>query len=228
MYTLGACQPVAGGAKGCSALCERTIACVAWTYVRPGTKGYEYPRLTLLAANYTAGGRCCLEDQLRREPPAPDACCESGEAMPPCRTDCRMSWAPPRYIDDHTVAQIDEQRVKSHLCPAAGCSLEQWPWVEVQQQTEERLRSRRRAARAPEPAGPTPRVAICLTGAARSMVHPAIGRAFRKHVLGAGGTAQLDVFAVLGTGGEDHRSRKNTLQLDEQVYLRSAGICLYL
>jgi len=230
--TLGACQPVAGGAFGCAALCARTVACVGWTHVRPGASDWErrcgedYARLTRLAANYTVWGRCCLEDQLRRGAPATDACCESGEVASPCRTGCRMPWSPVQHLDDLSAAQLDKQRASAHAC-SGGCSLEQWPWVVLQQQTEKRLRSSQRSAAAgsPPPTGP-PRVAICLTGAVRSMVHPAVGRAFCKHVLGVGGAAQLDVFAVLGTGGEDHRARTNSLPLDEQEYLRSAGTCL--
>ena len=55
------------------------------------------------------------------------------------------------------------------------------------------------------------------------MLHPAVGYAFERFVLGAAGRGTLvDVFAVLGTAEEDQRARNNGLVLDEQDYLRSA------
>ena len=47
-----------------------------------------------------------------------------------------------------------------------------------------------------------PRIALCVAGAARTLVHPAIGYAFDLYVRGAIGNAHADVFMVLGTGEE--------------------------
>ena len=69
------------------------------------------------------------------------------------------------------------------------------------------------------------RVAVCVAGAARALIHPLVWRSLERHVLGRseGGEGGHDLFAVLGTGAEDQRSRTNELPLDEQPSLRSAA-----
>lgn len=143
----------------------------------------------------------------------------------------------PSLLDSEPASVIDRQVRQHH---GATTSLRgNAPWVDLQQRIEMRLRrqalkaatttseldhpadiDRHRAATADD--DPPARVALCVAGAARTFVHPAVGWSVERFVRGAAGLrAQVDVFVALGTGEEDHRARTNYLPLDEQVYVRS-------
>ena len=139
-----------------------------------------------------------------------------------------MPWPDVSILDDMLPHAIDRQRRNMIGGPA---SVRMFPWVGVQQR---QLKPGgpppkvRRTARPPREAAP--RVAVCVAGAARALIHPLVWRSLQRHVLGrsegAGGDGSEgghDLFAVLGTGAEDQRSRTNELPLDEQPSLRSAA-----
>ena len=229
---LGACQPVLGGSSGCRTLCATTLGCVAWTYVHPEMRPdaptqwcaeEAYP--VKVRANLTVGGRCCLQQHWPAvgAVPAPAACCTAGLVASPCREGCRMPWPAVQILDDLAPPAIDQQR---RNMIGGDASVRMFPWVGVQQlhlRPSESPHKGRRAARQPREA--TPRVAVCVAGAARALIHPLVWRSLERHVLGRseGGEGGHDLFAVLGTGAEDQRSRTNELPLDEQPSLRSAA-----
>ena len=256
---LGACQPVLHGASGCGSLCRQTLGCVAWTYVRPHPtpkrlldpkqwcNAEKYP--SKLRTNLSTGGRCCLQQHwpAADASPTPAACCTAGRLqVPPCRQRCRMPWGSVALMDDLTPSELDRQRRDMIGGPA---SVHLFPWVRVQQQYErpgpqqqqqqQQQKGRRNAQHcggAPgsgSGSGRPPRIAVCMAGAARALIHPLVWRSAAEHVLGrsivdsdgdgagGGGVAGHDLFAVLGTGSEDQRSRTNELPLDEQPQLRS-------
>ena len=228
---LGACQPVLGASSGCSILCTQTLGCVAWTYVRPEMSPdptqwcAEEPYPVKVRANLTAGGRCCLQQHWPAvgAVPAQAACCTAGLVASPCREGCRMPWPAVNILDDLAPHAIDRQR-RDMIGGAA--SIRMFPWVGVQQlhlRPSESPHKGRRGARQPREV--TPRVAVCVAGAARALIHPLVWRSLERHVLGRseGGAGGHDLFAVLGTGAEDQRSRTNELPLDEQPSLRSAA-----
>ena len=134
-----------------------------------------------------------------------------------------MPWPTVNILDDLAPPAIDRQR---RDMIGGDASVRMFPWVGVQQlhlQPSESPHKGRRAARQPRKA--TPRVAVCVAGAARALIHPLVWRSLERHVLGRseGGAGGHDLFAVLGTGAEDQRSRTNELPLDEQPSLRSAA-----
>ena len=158
------------------------------------------------------------------------ACCMVGEVHEPCRFACRMPWSNPAVVDNIAATSIDEQRRRQH---GGMVSSDGYPWVRIQQRVERSLQrypSRPAAEHTVNTATPPcVRIAVCLAGAVRSFIHPAVGHAFERHVLGAAGpTARTDVFLVLGTGEEDHRARTNLLPIDDQDYLRSKEGALHL
>ena len=232
---LGACQPILGGAGGCDALCRSTLACVAWTFVRPAAQrmcevrgvGLGPPAML---ANFTAGGRCCLESSWPVLPPEPNACCDSGvlpiDAL--CVDGCKLPWMTRDQVDDLPPVQIDQQRLRLQ---GGLVSASRYPWVPVAQRQTHRLAWRAPSSPPPPPPPPSPpppppRLAVCIAGAVRSLLHPIVWRSIEEHVLGrpdgiAGLAAPPTVFAVLGTGAEDHRARTNELPLDEQDALHT-------
>ena len=231
---LGACQPILGGAGGCDALCRSTLACVAWTFVRPAAQrmcevrgvGLGPPAML---ANFTAGGRCCLESSWPVLPPEPNACCDSGvlplDAL--CVDGCKLPWMTRDQVDDLPPVQIDQQRLRLQ---GGLVSASRYPWVPVAQRQTHRLAWRAPSSSPPPPPPPSPppppRLAVCIAGAVRSLLHPIVWRSIEEHVLGrpdgiAGLAAPPTVFAVLGTGAEDHRARTNELPLDEQDALHT-------
>jgi len=134
-----------------------------------------------------------------------------------------MPWPDVRILDDLAPRAIDRQR-RDMIGGAASVSM--FPWVGTQQlhlQPSESPQKGRRAARPQREA--TPRVAVCVAGAVRALIHPLVWHSLARHVLGRseGGAGGHDLFAVLGTGAEDQRSRTNELPLDEQPSLRSAA-----
>ena len=134
-----------------------------------------------------------------------------------------MPWPAVKILDDLAPPAIDQQR---RNMIGGDASVRMFPWVGVQQlhlRPSESPHKGRRAARQPREA--TPRVAVCVAGAARALIHPLVWRSLERHVLGRseGGEGGHDLFAVLGTGAEDQRSRTNELPLDEQPSLRSAA-----
>ena len=263
---LGACQPVLAGAGGCGNLCRQTLGCVAWTYVRPHPtpkrlldpkqwcNAERYP--SKLRANLSTGGRCCLQQHWPAADalPTPAACCTAGRLqVPPCRQRCRMPWGSVALMDDLTPSELDKQRRDMIGGPA---SVHLFPWVRVQQQYErpspqqQQQQQQQKGRRGAQHCGGTPgsgsgggsgqppRIAVCMAGAARALIHPLVWRSAAEHVLGrnadgadgsvhgggdgnGSGVAGHDLFAVLGTGSEDQRSRTNELPLDEQPQLRS-------
>ena len=82
-----------------------------------------------------------------------------------------------------------------------------YPWLLVQQARQQQVRGvpRRQETRA----ALRPRVAVCIAGTTRSLVHPTIWRSIEQNVLGrsheqpARARPGVDVFAVLSTGPED-------------------------
>ena len=134
-----------------------------------------------------------------------------------------MLWPDLRILDDLAPHAIDRQR-RDMIGGAASTRM--FPWVDVQQlrrRPSESPHKGRRAARPPREG--TPRLAVCVAGAARALIHLLVWRSLERHVLGRseGGAGGHDLFAVLGTGAEDQRSRTNELPLDEQPSLRSAA-----
>ena len=147
-------------------------------------------------------------DQQRRNMIGGDA----SVRMLPCLTPQGRAF--PRCAKAHDVRSFHPGQVRM------------FPWVGVQQlhlRPSESAHKGRRSARQPREA--TPRVAVCVAGAARALIHPLVWRSLERHVLGRseGGEGGHDLFAVLGTGAEDQRSRTNELPLDEQPSLRSAA-----
>ena len=203
--------------------------------------------------NSTASARCCLETTLPVAPLFQGAnCCVAGLLEPAelCRSNCRMPWPAPSALDSIPAAKIEAQIRQHH---GTTVSMRAVPWVEIAQKVELRLRrravklkleadgeppKRTRSTKlggqssvtnmsAPSDEGAMSerqsRIAVCLAGAARTFVHPAIAYGFERFVVGAAGRGTtVDVFLVLGTGEEDHRARTNFLPLDSQEYVRSS------
>ena len=130
-----------------------------------------------------------------------------------------MPWMQVSGMDNLPAHALDRQR-RDMIGGTASTRL--FPWVRVQQAhlrpTSATQNKGRRAARPPRSGG-APRMAVCLAGAARALIHPLVWRSIARHLLGrhgAGGGAATasadgagghDLFAVLGTGPEDQRSR---------------------
>ena len=99
-----------------------------------------------------------------------------------------MPWPAVKILDDLAPPAIDQQR---RNMIGGDASVRMFPWVGVQQlhlRPSESPHKGRRAARQPREA--TPRVAVCVAGAARALIHPLVWRSLdiRKT-----GTASGDV-----------------------------------
>ena len=108
-----------------------------------------------------------------------------------------MPWPTVNILDDLAPPAIDRQR---RDMIGGDASVRMFPWVGVQQlhlQPSESPHKGRRAARQPRKA--TPRVAVCVAGAARALIHPLVWCSLERHVLGRseGGEGGHDLFAVL-------------------------------
>ena len=203
--SLGACQPVKSRAL-CRNLCSSTLGCIGWTFVRPPyARNWEAaclrsPPQSHIALNDSLG-RCCLEQHLPAALRQPATCCDAGQIDVSflCREGCRAPWPNATSLDNLAASKIDAQRRHQHGGPLAA---EAFPWVPIQQRVE--LRLRRQAANqegpgasdaaiattphavgaAPSlPRPPQQRIAVCVAGAARAFVHPAVGYSFERFVL---------------------------------------------
>ena len=237
--TLGACQPTAH-VQQCRNLCAHTLGCVGFTFVKPegarvwdqkclGRAGRRIAYARTFGPNTTATGRCCLEATLPSRPRLSGVTyCVAGELEPSalCHTGCRMPWPTPSLLDSEPPAVIDAQVRRHH---GATASVRTAPWVELGQRVEMRLRRQalRTAAERRDSGGSAPvdddepaaRVAVCVAGAARTFVHPAVGWAFERFVRGAAGPrAHVDVFVALGTGV---RVAETRIRPAEHAWLRT-------
>lgn len=180
---LGACTRTAS-AQACCAHCAETLGCLAWTFASSRCDVPYLPR-SLIGAE-----RCCLQMHLPRHRARPAAGCVAGELLAsPCSEWCRLPT--PLHAPDH------------EPLPLRIANASHFPWLQVQQQLQRAQRS------PPPPAAPAPpsRVAVCIAGTPRSLLHPTVWRSLEHRVLGRtrGPHAQpgLDAFAVLSTGIED-------------------------
>ena len=205
---LGSCQPTLH-ASSCARICRETIGCVAYTFVRPAylhscgcTVGVP---IMLLRPDH---GSCCLEQTWpkngtwRSQWPM-DACCVDG-TLPLhslCQEQCRLPWQPVAELDNVSAAAIKQQR--SHLA-GGPIGVREYPWVGIQQ------KHTHPQAVLPLLAEPvaSPRVAVCLAGAVRSLIVPAVWRSIRERLVrGIGGGQPPTLFLVLSTGSEEARGR---------------------
>ena len=137
-------------------------------------------------------------------------------------------------MDDLPPERIDEQRWQMNNGRHVSAAL--YPWVPVAQAQTQAWRWRPPAEgnelhtsatlSPPPPKERQLRVAVCVAGGVRALIHPVVWGSIERHVLGRpgghAGLQRLGLFLVLGTGAEDHARRANNQPLDEQDYLSSA------
>ena len=181
---LGGCEP-SPSAKSCCTACANVLGCLAWTFAGAGVNVPYLP-------HSMAQGRCCLKLHVPRHQPLLVPGCAAGILRSaPCRDGCAMPLALHRPPTNSTWQQRPRVADAAHF-----------PWVEVHQRRQRRPPGHAHLSRR------TPRIAVCIAGTTRSLVHPTVWRSLEQHVLGRsrvhhesiGRPGGLDVFAVLSTG----------------------------
>ena len=190
-------------AEGCCSACAHTLGCVAYTY-------YMSPRAS-----------CCMRQRKPLTVFQTDSSSIAGVVVRPCTKHCRLPlftledrmvhagqndtawlWSPkplpPANNTTHGIHYMAPPDVRIRVSDV--------PWVAAMQ-----------AKRPPEPplpepsaAAPKPRIAVCLSGLVRTLVHRRVWRSVWEHLLDRG---THDLFAVLVTG----RSSGGKTGSDESV-----------
>ena len=190
---LGACERVIT-AIDCCQLCSDTLGCLAWTFVAPSA---AVPYLPVDVHHQ----RCCLKLHVPRHRPYAAPGCVAGIMRSlPCGDRCLM----PRHLRSSLTEDTD-----TPPRPRVG-NASHFPWLLVHQARQRQMQGTPSTRVTSEPRKKrTARVAVCITGTTRSLIHPTVWRSIEHNVLGrahgvrSADEAGLDVFAVLSTGPED-------------------------
>ena len=185
---LGHCVPVVQGA-GSHGLGHRAVdACCALCADTLGCTAW-----TLLHS-----GECCLR-RWQPESAVHDASATAGTVLSPCTIDCALPYRPFGWDD-----------VRIPTASAADI-----PWLGVGRSAPDASirrdqRSRVVGAAVSEVVGRS-RIAVCMAGQVRTLVHPSVTQMLYEHALARG---RHDLFAVLSTGWHDnatgsHASARN-------------------
>ena len=191
---LGACQAVLDAAS-CCALCSSTLGCLAYTYVDVPSRDVPFtPRLPR---------RCCLKQHRPRHKPFSVAGCTTGVlTSAPCRAHCMLP--------------LPHDQRESTVAMPRNANASHFPWLLLQRPpAPPPPPAPSRPSGAPEKsrsAPGAPRVAVCIAGTPRALVHPTVWRSIEQHILRRHYVQQrnsesdehrMDAFVVLSTATED-------------------------
>lgn len=156
--------------KHCHQDCVGMLGCVAWTWQPDRRRGLET----------SSSGRCSLRQWLPQgwwhERGSFAGILHEAER---CKVNCSLAFP---------VQQLFGPNPRMLL---RSGDVEQLPWLQVNQGVPPE------PPRLPLPTEPPPRIAVCLAGQVRTLVHPSVSHSLWTRVLDRG---RHDLFAVLGTG----------------------------
>ena len=189
---LGACERVSSASQ-CCRLCAHTLGCLAWTFAGQSSDVPFVPR-------EASATRCCMKFHRPRHRAYEAPGCVAGVLRSaPCVERCQL----PLGLRS-PLAAIGTSPLRPRVSNASH-----YPWLLVQQARQRQARISEHVAPAVTPPPKPARVAVCIAGTTRSLIHPTIWRSIEHNVLGrahgarAGSLVGYDVFAVLSTGPED-------------------------